>query len=53
MSWKDHVASLVATGHVSRAAIVGLNGVTWGASSGFNVDPAEAKQVLYGYDYGF
>ena len=43
MSWRDHVVGLVATGHVSRAAITGLDGNPWGATPGFVVSPTEAK----------
>ncbi len=38
MSWDAYVTtSLVGTGTVSKAAIFGLNGAQWAASSGFVV----------------
>lgn len=38
MSWQQYVDSnLVGTGHVSKAAIYGLNGGQWAVSPGFSV----------------
>eukprot|EP00053_Salpingoeca_punica_P005496 m.54806 g.54806 ORF g.54806 m.54806 type:complete len:134 (-) comp13268_c0_seq2:936-1337(-) len=44
-SWQEHVDALVRTGKVSRAAICGLDGATWAASSGFQVDLNEARVI--------
>lgn len=39
MSWQDLVDNnLLGTGHVSKAAICGLDGSIWGKSSNFNVN---------------
>ena len=43
MSWQEYVDStLISTGTVSSAAIVGLDGNVWSASAGFTVTEKEA-----------
>lgn len=38
MSWQDLVNNnLIGTGHVSKAAIIGLDGSVWGKSDNFKV----------------
>lgn len=48
MSWQAYVdTSLVATGHVDKAAIISAAGdSTWAASTGFTISPAEMKNIV-------
>eukprot|EP01134_Creolimax_fragrantissima_P007796 CFRG7796T1 len=49
MSWQAYVdTNLVGTGHVSKAAIHGLDGNPWASSPGFTVSPAEANALIAG-----
>ncbi|KNC82797.1 profilin-2 [Sphaeroforma arctica JP610] len=49
MSWQAYVdTNLVGTGHISKAAIHGLDGNPWASSSGFTVTPAEAAALIAG-----
>merc|ERR1712137_876651 len=44
MSWQAYVdQQLVGTGHISRGAILGLDGSQWAATAGFGV--GEGKQL--------
>eukprot|EP00284_Hemiselmis_tepida_P018157 CAMPEP_0174915374 /NCGR_PEP_ID=MMETSP1355-20121228/987_1 /TAXON_ID=464990 /ORGANISM="Hemiselmis tepida, Strain CCMP443" /LENGTH=126 /DNA_ID=CAMNT_0016160247 /DNA_START=16 /DNA_END=396 /DNA_ORIENTATION=+ len=46
MSWQGYVdQQLVASGHVSKGAIIGLDGSQWAISPGFNLDPSEAAAI--------
>lgn len=48
MSWDAYVQNLCASGHVDKAAILGLDGGgTWAASAGLTVSVQEAKQLIY------
>jgi hypothetical protein len=43
MSWQSYVDDhLIGTGHVTQAAICGVDGALWAASAGFNVRPITA-----------
>ena len=47
MSWQSYVdTSLVGSGHIQKAAIVGLDGSVWAHSGGFNVAASEATGVV-------
>ena len=47
MSWQEYVDStLISTGTVSAAAIVGLDGNVWSASAGFTVTEKEALKLI-------
>ncbi|KAI1074955.1 profilin [Whalleya microplaca] len=48
MSWQAYVdSSLVATGHIDKAAIISVAGDSvWATSSGFTVQPAEMKNLV-------
>jgi len=37
------------TGHFSRAAILGLAGGVWAASSGYTISPEEQKAIVNGF----
>lgn len=51
MSWQEYVDStLISTGTVSAAAIVGLDGNVWSASAGFTVTEKEALKLIAGFD---
>jgi len=51
MSWQEYVdTQLVGTGHVSKAAIIGLDGTQWAASSGFAVTPAEGRGIVSAFN---
>lgn len=43
--WSEQISSLIATGHVTRAAIHGLDGSCWASSAGFKVSVPEAKSL--------
>ncbi|KAI9760132.1 MAG: hypothetical protein M4579_001852 [Chaenotheca gracillima] len=51
MSWQAYVdTSLVATGNLDKAAIFNSEGTSvWAASPGFNVAPAEIKEIITAY----
>ncbi|KXN73393.1 profilin-2 [Conidiobolus coronatus NRRL 28638] len=50
MSWQAYVdTSLIGTGKVSKAAIIGHDGNTWATSAGFTVSPAEGAAIANGY----
>uniref|UniRef100_A0A914EFG9 Profilin n=1 Tax=Acrobeloides nanus TaxID=290746 RepID=A0A914EFG9_9BILA len=50
MSWQDLVNNnLIGTGHVSKAAICGLDGSIWGKSDNFRIEPAEAQNAAKGF----
>ncbi|KAK0544068.1 profilin, required for normal timing of actin polymerization in response to thermal stress [Tilletia horrida] len=50
MSWQTYVDSnLVGSGHISKAAILGLKGGVWAASPGFDIKPDEQKTVISGF----
>uniref|UniRef100_A0AC34Q7W0 Profilin n=1 Tax=Panagrolaimus sp. JU765 TaxID=591449 RepID=A0AC34Q7W0_9BILA len=50
MSWQDLVNNnLIGTGHVSKAAICGLDGSIWGKSDNFHIDPSEAAAAAKGF----
>jgi len=47
MSWSAYISDqLEGSGHVTRAAIAGLDGQTWAASEGFTVSPTEVKGLV-------
>ncbi|KAL3067867.1 hypothetical protein niasHS_016305 [Heterodera schachtii] len=49
MSWPDLVNNnLIGTGHVSKAAICGLDGSIWGKSDNFNLDATEVTAAMNG-----
>nr|CAD2131726.1 unnamed protein product [Meloidogyne enterolobii]CAD2185660.1 unnamed protein product [Meloidogyne enterolobii]CAD2199276.1 unnamed protein product [Meloidogyne enterolobii] len=49
MSWQDLVNNnLIGTGHVSKAAICGLDGSIWGKSDNFKIDQSEANAAANG-----
>ena len=51
MSWQAYVDdSLVGTGHVTKAAILGHDGSTWATSAGFNISQAEAKALYQAFN---
>merc|ERR1711916_43119 len=51
MSWQEYVDSqLVGTGHVTNAAIVGLDGSLWAASAGFNVTPQDGQSLAQAFN---
>ncbi|WFD32568.1 profilin, required for normal timing of actin polymerization in response to thermal stress [Malassezia sp. CBS 17886] len=50
-SWQGYVDNnLIGTGKVSQAAIIGLKGGVWAASSGCNVSAAEQTAIINGLD---
>ncbi|GAA93843.1 hypothetical protein E5Q_00489 [Mixia osmundae IAM 14324] len=50
MSWQAYVDNnLVGTGKISKAAILGLQGGVWAASSGYTISPEEQKALTAGY----
>ncbi|KAL1933750.1 hypothetical protein VTP01DRAFT_7840 [Rhizomucor pusillus] len=50
MSWQQYVDSnLVGTGHVSKAAIYGLNGGQWAVSPGFSLSSNEIQELKNGF----
>lgn len=48
MSWDSYVTNLTGSGHVTKAAICGLDGSVWAQSPGFNVKPEEVKKLIDG-----
>ncbi|KAH9975409.1 profilin [Lactifluus volemus] len=47
MSWQTYVdANLLGTGKISRAAIIGLQGGIWAASSSYALSPEEQKGII-------
>eukprot|EP00695_Tsukubamonas_globosa_P000603 TRINITY_DN150_c0_g1_i1.p2 TRINITY_DN150_c0_g1~~TRINITY_DN150_c0_g1_i1.p2 ORF type:complete len:112 (+),score=58.24 TRINITY_DN150_c0_g1_i1:89-424(+) len=49
MSWQSYVDDqLVATGHISRGAILGLDGSTWAISPSLTIKPEELSHLLGG-----
>lgn len=47
MSWQSYVdTNLVGTGNVTSAAIVGLKGGVWAASTGFTVSRLSRRQDM-------
>uniref|UniRef100_A0A183CH86 ATP synthase F1 subunit epsilon n=1 Tax=Globodera pallida TaxID=36090 RepID=A0A183CH86_GLOPA len=49
MSWQDLVNNnLIGTGHVSKAAICGLDGSIWGKSDNFKLDATEVTAAMNG-----
>lgn len=52
MSWQEYVDnSLVGSGNVERACIIGLDGGVWATSAGFQLAPAEITAILQGYQH--
>jgi len=50
MSWQSYVDDhLIASGAVTKAAIVGVGGETWATSAGFSVSDTEAKALVTGF----
>jgi len=51
MSWQAYVdEQLLATGKVSKAAIVGLRGGVWASSAGFTVSKDEEKAAIAAFN---
>ncbi|KAF2747310.1 Profilin/allergen [Sporormia fimetaria CBS 119925] len=51
MSWQAYVdQSLVGTGNIDKAVIVGLDGTVWASTEGFSIPPAELKVILDSFD---
>mmetsp|Transcript_16010 Transcript_16010/g.38972 ORF Transcript_16010/g.38972 Transcript_16010/m.38972 type:complete len:127 (-) Transcript_16010:197-577(-) len=51
MSWQSYVDDhLIGTGHVSKAAICGVDGALWAASAGFDVSADEVTKIVAGMD---
>jgi len=47
MSWEAYTDSLLGTGHVSHAAIVGLSdGAVWATSKGLTIQPEEIRTLI-------
>ncbi|KAK7023134.1 profilin [Favolaschia claudopus] len=47
MSWQSYVdTNLVASGKISRAAILGKQGGVWATSAGYTLSPDEQKAIL-------
>ncbi|KAI0260756.1 profilin [Gloeopeniophorella convolvens] len=47
MSWQAYVDNnLVGSGRVQKAAIIGLQGGVWAASTGYSLSPEEQKAIL-------
>lgn len=50
MSWQEYVdSSLLGSGHITQAAIIGLDGSLWAHSAGMAVTAPEAAAVLQAY----
>jgi profilin len=49
MSWDSYTDNLVKTGHVSQAAVCGLDGSVWAATPGLTVQPNEIKNIVAGF----
>ncbi|KAI9295176.1 profilin-like protein [Neoconidiobolus thromboides FSU 785] len=50
MSWQAYIdSSLLGSGSITKAAIIGHDGSVWAASEGFTVKPEEASTILKGY----
>mmetsp|Transcript_139020 Transcript_139020/g.196781 ORF Transcript_139020/g.196781 Transcript_139020/m.196781 type:complete len:125 (-) Transcript_139020:45-419(-) len=48
MSWQEYVdQQLVGTGHISRGAILGLDGSPWAATAGFSVPEGAQLASLF------
>jgi profilin len=47
--WAAYTTALVATKNVSTAAIVGQDGKTWAATTGFSVTADEVKALVAGF----
>ncbi|CAH1229496.1 PFN4 [Branchiostoma lanceolatum] len=46
MSWQAYVdTNMVGTGHVSKGAILGLDGTVWAKSPDFNISAPEAQHI--------
>lgn len=45
MSWNTYVETLENSGNVKKAAICGLDGSLWAASSGWTIKPEEVKTL--------
>ncbi|KAJ5077785.1 profilin [Anaeramoeba ignava] len=53
MSWQGYVDSnLVGTGHLTQAAICGLDGSVWAKSANFNITATEIKAIVAGFADG-
>ena len=46
MSWDQYITNLLATKHVAKAGIYGLDGGKWAASPDMNVTPDEIKRLV-------
>ncbi|MHC8394312.1 profilin [Pseudomonas sp. LB3P93] len=47
MTWQNYIdQTLIGTGHISEAAIIGLDGTIWGSSAGFTIIPNEWTSLL-------
>ncbi|KAI9030020.1 profilin [Phycomyces nitens] len=50
MSWQSYVdVNLVGTGKVTKAAIYGLNGSLWAATSGFQLGTTDIQEIIAGF----
>jgi profilin len=51
MSWQAYVDdSLVGTGHVKKAIILGHDGNVWATTPGFSIKPDEAKKLIAAFN---
>ncbi|MBG0833124.1 hypothetical protein HS041_36070 [Planomonospora sp. ID67723] len=48
-SWQPHVAQLVASGYIAKAAICGHDGTVWATSPGLSVSPEETRAIISGF----
>jgi profilin len=48
MSWQGYVDNLMATKHMTACGIFGLDGVQWGASTGYPLTTDNVKSVIAG-----
>lgn len=50
MSWQAYVdSSLIGSGHIKKASILGHDGSTWATSSGFAIGSSEAKGLIQAF----
>jgi len=51
MSWQAYVdQSLVGTGNIDKAVIIGLDGTVWASSAGFSIPANELKVIIDSFD---
>lgn len=50
MSWQEYIdSSLIGSGKIKEAAIIGLDGAIWANSNGFDISSEEANKLLAAY----